>query len=218
MPWTSFTETDVKTRGRGMPADYSKRDLDIFHACEAGISFSEVATRYGLTGGRVKQIVERQRRHLEIARENVGTPREVLSTRAYNIVAHFLGLGSGWKREQLLAIGLNGLEEHRKMCGKLAMRELEEYVGIAERHTSRRADEMDHCEEFSTALAGIGLEPVGISRDEEFIIATAHIGGDAISQIEEMMGGEMPFELKDLIHLVIERCAHRTGPQAGLDP
>lgn len=76
----------------------------------------------------------------------------------------------------------------------------------------------DHYEILSTALAGIGLEPIGISRDEEFIISTAYIGGDVITRIEEMMGGEMPYELKDLIHLVIERCAHKTGPQPGFDP
>ena len=76
----------------------------------------------------------------------------------------------------------------------------------------------DHYDEMSQALAGIGLEPIGISRDEEFLVATAHIGGDAISRIEDMMGGEMPFELKDLIHLVIERCAHKTGPQPSIEP
>ncbi|NTF17237.1 hypothetical protein G6L37_02175 [Agrobacterium rubi] len=68
-------------------------------------------------------------------------------------------------------------------------------------------------QELSQALEAMGLDPVGMSRDEEFIVATARIGGDAITRIEEMMGGEMPYELKDLIHLVVERCAHMTGPQ-----
>lgn len=76
----------------------------------------------------------------------------------------------------------------------------------------------DHHDEFSEALAGIGLEPIGMSRGEDFHVATAYIGGDAITRIEELMGSEMPFELKDLIHLVIERCAHKTGPQPSFEP
>jgi hypothetical protein len=75
----------------------------------------------------------------------------------------------------------------------------------------------DHLQEYSDVLENLGLEPLGISRGEEFHVGTAYIGGDAITRIEEMMGGEMPHELKDLIHLVIERCAHKTGPQPSFE-
>jgi hypothetical protein len=74
-----------------------------------------------------------------------------------------------------------------------------------------------HYEIFSDALETIGLGSLGFSRSEEFHVAAAHIGGDAITRIEEMMGGEMPHELKDLIHLLVERCAHKTGPQPSLE-
>lgn len=75
----------------------------------------------------------------------------------------------------------------------------------------------DHYDEISDALTGLGLEPLGFSRGEEFHVGAAYIGGDAITRIEEMMGGEMPHELKDLIHLVIERCAHKTDPQPSFE-
>lgn len=74
-----------------------------------------------------------------------------------------------------------------------------------------------HYQASSDALEALGLEPLGFSRGEEFHVGTAYIGGDAITRIEEMMGGEMPSELKDLIHLVVERCAHKTGPQPSFE-
>jgi hypothetical protein len=75
----------------------------------------------------------------------------------------------------------------------------------------------DHYQASSDALEGLGLEPLGFSRGEEFHVGAAYIGGDTITRIEEMMGGEMPSELKDLIHLVVERCAHKTGPQPSFE-
>lgn len=75
----------------------------------------------------------------------------------------------------------------------------------------------DRYDEYSSALESLGLGPVGFSRSEEFHVGVAYIGGDAITRIEDMMGGEMPPEFKDLIHLIVERCAHQTGPQPSFE-
>jgi hypothetical protein len=76
----------------------------------------------------VKQIFDRHERSERIKSETAGTPREVLSPRAYNIVAQYLGLGVGWTREQLQSVGLDGLADHRAACGSRALNELEEYL------------------------------------------------------------------------------------------
>jgi hypothetical protein len=71
----------------------------------------------------------------------------------------------------------------------------------------------DRIDNISETLQALGLPSTGGARDENFYVMAAHISGDAISRIEETMGGEMPSELKELVHLVIERSAHLTGPQ-----
>jgi hypothetical protein len=75
----------------------------------------------------------------------------------------------------------------------------------------------DNYEEVSQTLARLGLDPIGFSRSEEFHVAMGQIGAEAIARIEELMEGEMPSEFKDLIHLVIERAGHKTGPQLTIE-
>lgn len=75
----------------------------------------------------------------------------------------------------------------------------------------------DHYDEISQALTGLGLPQIGFSRSEEFHVAMGEIGDDVISRIETLMEGDMPSEFKDLIHLVIERTAHNTGPQITIE-
>ena len=72
-------------------------------------------------------------------------------------------------------------------------------------------------DEYNEKLQALGLPSIDGSRDENFHVMAAHISGDAISRIEEMMGGEMPGYLKDLIHVVIERSAHLTGPEPSFE-
>lgn len=63
------------------------------------------------------------------------------------------------------------------------------------------------------ALTDLGLEQVGIARDQLFFEELGSAVDEFKGKIEEMMGGEMPEEIKDLLYAVVERSAHMTGPQ-----
>jgi len=72
----------------------------------------------------------------------------------------------------------------------------------------------DRCSEVEgAALEDIGLVSTGGARDENFYLAAARISDETVASIEEMMGGEMPRDLRNILHLVIERSANLTGPQ-----
>lgn len=76
----------------------------------------------------------------------------------------------------------------------------------------------DHIEEMSKVLEGLGLDPIGFTRSEEFHVEAATIGSETIRRIEELMDSEMSDELKDLIYMVVERSAHLTGPHLVFEP
>lgn len=78
---------------------------------------------------------------------------------------------------------------------------------------NEHATTMDFYWENSKALEALGLGPVGNSHSEEFIVATAGIAADAIREIELLVDGEMPDEVKELFFMFVERAASKAGPQ-----
>ncbi|WP_327210660.1 hypothetical protein [Rhizobium leguminosarum] len=72
---------------------------------------------------------------------------------------------------------------------------------------------MDRYWEVSQALQGLGLQPIGNSHSEDFLVGVAEIAARAIRELEEFVDGEMPDDVKDIFHVVAERAASKAGPQ-----
>ncbi len=91
-----------------------------------------------------------------------------------------------------------------------------EYNGVAEGDCCADSRDLLAAEldrRLAAALDQIGLRPVGFSREQAFHEGAGEIAEKSVQQIEEMMGGAMPDDIKSVIYLVIERAANLTGPQ-----